>query len=61
MIRRGAATDVEALLPMVRAICTMHERMDPARFAFVDDIVNLYRVWLPKRCADPRSVVFVAE
>lgn len=61
VIRRGASSDVEALLPMVRSICAMHEHMDPARFAFVDNIVELYRVWLPKRCADPRSVVFVAE
>jgi len=46
---------------MVRAICSMHERLDPARYAMLPDVVDRYARWLPERAVDPRSVFLVAE
>ena len=61
LIRAAKASDVEAVLPMVVAICSMHERLDPARYAMLPDVVDRYRSWLPKRAEDPRSVFLVAD
>lgn len=61
VIRAASAGDVEAVLPLVRAICALHEAKDPQRFAVRPDVVERYRQWLPERAADPRSVFLVAE
>jgi ribosomal protein S18 acetylase RimI-like enzyme len=45
---------------MVAALCAMHERLDPARYAMLPDVVERYARWLPARAADPRSVFLVA-
>jgi ribosomal protein S18 acetylase RimI-like enzyme len=60
-IRPARPTDIPAILPMVRAICTLHESWDPARYAMLPDVVDRYERWLPQRAVDPRSVLLVAE
>lgn len=61
LIRPATPEDVPAVLPMVAAVCAMHERLDAARYAMLPDVVERYRRWLPIRAADPRSVFLVAE
>jgi ribosomal protein S18 acetylase RimI-like enzyme len=60
-VRPATPEDVPGVLPMVRAICAMHERLDPERYAMLPDVVERYRRWLPERARDPRSVFLVAE
>jgi len=60
-IRPAVAADTESILPMVQQICAMHTALDPSKYAFLPDIVERYRRWLPIRAADPRSVLLVAE
>ena len=60
-IRPASPADVEQVLPMVAAICSMHAGLDPARYAMLPDVVERYRRWLPQRAQDPRSVFLVAE
>ncbi|MBY0111284.1 MAG: GNAT family N-acetyltransferase [Phycisphaerales bacterium] len=59
-IRPATVDDVPFVLPMVRAICDLHQRHDPERFRVVDDVIDRYARWLPERAADPRSVFLVA-
>ncbi|GMV27739.1 MAG: hypothetical protein AMXMBFR58_37700 [Phycisphaerae bacterium] len=61
MIRSATASDVPAVLPMIRAICSLHEAWDAARYGMLDDVVARYERWLPQRARDPRSVFLVAE
>ncbi|MDX2148359.1 MAG: GNAT family N-acetyltransferase [Planctomycetota bacterium] len=60
-VRAATASDVPAVLPMVRAICDQHQARDPERFRVVPDVLERYAQWLPERAADPRSVFLVAE
>jgi ribosomal protein S18 acetylase RimI-like enzyme len=60
-VRPATTADIPAILPMVQAICDMHAAMDPDRYSFVPDVVNRYATWLPKRIADPQSVVLIAQ
>jgi ribosomal protein S18 acetylase RimI-like enzyme len=60
-VRAATHEDVAALLPMVRAICALHEQADPVRFAALGDVEQRYARWLPARASDPRSVLLVAE
>ena len=53
--------DVPAVLPMVRKIAAMHERLDPAKYTFRSDPGEMYRSWLRTRAADPRGVFLVAD
>lgn len=61
LIRPATPEDVPAVLPMVAAVCAMHERLDPARYTMLPDVAERYRRWLPMRATDPRSVFLVAE
>lgn len=62
MICRDAAPDdVPAILPMVRAVCALHEAWDAEKYGFRDDPGALYDAWLRARCGDPRSVLLLAE
>lgn len=61
IVRPAVAADCSALLPMVRALCDLHRAWDPARYAFLPDIVERYERWLPERAADPRSVLLIAS
>lgn len=60
-IRSATVEDVQAVLPMVRALCAMHGEMDSMRYGFLSDVVERYARWLPERAADARSVFVVAE
>lgn len=60
-IRPANAGDVPAVLPMVRALCDLHEQHDPVRFQVRPDVLERYAKWLPERAADGRSVFLVAE
>lgn len=60
-IRPATPGDVPAILPMVAAICALHESWDPDKYPFLPDIVERYEHWLPLRAQDPRSVFLIAE
>lgn len=60
-VRPAMVSDVPGVLPMVRAVCDMHARMDPERYPMLPDVVERYERWLPVRATDPRSVFLVAE
>ena len=60
-IRPATAADVPAVLPMVRRVCALHERLDPAKYSFRDDPARLYQDWLVRRATDPRGVFLVAD
>ena len=59
-VRTATIDDVPFVLPMVRAICDLHQRHDPERFRVVDDVIERYARWLPERATDSRSVFLVA-
>ncbi|MCC6427422.1 MAG: GNAT family N-acetyltransferase [Phycisphaerales bacterium] len=61
LIRPANSADVPAILPMVAAICSMHESWDPDRYAMLPDVIDRYARWLPQRAADPRSILLLAE
>lgn len=61
IVREATASDIPAILPMVRAICSMHEKLDPPRYAMLPGVVAMYESWLPRRIADQNSVVLVGE
>jgi len=61
VVRDATVADVPAILPMVRSICSMHEKLDPARYAMLPNVVAMYETWLPSRIADRNSVVLVGE
>jgi len=61
VVRDATNADVPAILPMVRAICSMHEALDPPRYAMLPNVVSMYQLWLPQRIADRNSVVLVGE
>lgn len=61
IVREATASDIPAILPMVRAICSMHEKLDPPRYAMLPGVVAMYESWLRRRIADPNSVVLVGE
>jgi ribosomal protein S18 acetylase RimI-like enzyme len=60
-IRPAKPKDVPAVLPMVGKICAFHEKLDPAKYGFLDDPADMYRGWLGARARDPRSVFLVAD
>lgn len=60
-VRAATPSDTPAVLPLVRAICDLHRAMDPERFTFRPNILEMYERWLPQRANDPRSVYLVAE
>lgn len=60
-IRAAHIGDVPAVLPMVQAICALHQGWDSAKYAFVPDPQERYRQWLTTRADDPNSVFLVAE
>ncbi len=60
-IRPATPEDVPSILPMVAAICALHESWDPDKYPFLPDIVERYEHWLPLRAQDPRSVFLIAE
>jgi len=61
LLRPAKIDDVPAVLPMVEAICAMHEALDPDKYGFVPNPAERYRQWLIERARDPRSVFLVAD
>ncbi len=61
MIRPATASDVPNVLPLVRAICELHEQWDKARFKTIEHPERMYESWLSDRANDERSVFLVAE
>ncbi len=59
--RSATPADIRGILPMVGAICAMHEKLDPERYAMLPDVVARYERWLPQRITDSRSVLLVGE
>ena len=60
-VRPATIDDVEGVLPMVNQIAAMHEKMDPAKYGYLDDVAGMYHGWLEARADDPRSVFLVAD
>ncbi len=60
-IRPATPDDVPNVLPMVRAICQLHQSWDAARFTTIDQPEKMYEGWLRGRATDPRSVFLVVE
>jgi len=60
-IRPATPDDVPAVVPMVRKIASMHEKLDPAKYSFRWEPGEMYRGWLASRANDPRSVFLVAD
>src|SRR6266404_7762242 len=60
-VRPATPADVPSVVPMVRKIASMHERLDPAKYSFRSDPGGMYRDWLKDRATDPRSVFLVAD
>lgn len=60
-IRSATPDDVPNVLPMVRAICQLHQSWDASRFATIDSPEKMYERWLRSRATDPKSVFLVAE
>lgn len=60
-IRPATDADVPGVLPMVRALCDLHQARDPERFKVLPDVLDRYARWLPQRAVDPRSVFLVAH
>ena len=59
--RPATPEDVTAVVPMVRKIAAMHEKLDPAKYTFRSDPGEMYRDWLRSRATDPQSVFLVAD
>jgi ribosomal protein S18 acetylase RimI-like enzyme len=60
-IRPATPDDVPAVLPMVRAVCAFHEKLDPAKYSFRGDPGEMYDDWLRRRATDSKSVFLVAD
>lgn len=60
-IRPAVASDVPSVLPMVQRLADLHEKWDPARFAYKSETGERYRDWMTKRAGDDSSVFLVAE
>jgi GNAT superfamily N-acetyltransferase len=60
-IRDARASDVPAVVKMVKKLCELHASWDPAKYAFRDDVEEMYSSWLTGRVGDPRSVFLVAD
>lgn len=61
IIRPATPVDVPAVLPMVAAICALHELWDSAKYGFLPNPELGYQRWLSKVATSDRSVFLVAE
>lgn len=61
LIRPARLADVDAVLPMVRAINQLHAGWDDAKYGLALDPGKAYEPWLRKRATDPDAVFLVAE
>ena len=61
LIRPATPADVSAVLPMVAAVCALHESWDAAKYGFVPNVEQRYQKWLIAQANSTRSVFLVAE
>ena len=61
LIRPATPTDIPAVLPMVAAVCALHESWDASKYGFVPNVEQRYRKWLIAQANSTRSVFLVAE
>ena len=60
-IRPATPADVPAVVPMVERLAAFLAERDPAKYAPLPGIGDMYRSWLAARATDPRAVFLVAE
>lgn len=61
LIRQATPDDVTAVLPMVAAVCALHETWDSAKYGFLPNPEQRYERWLSKLATSDRNVFLVAE
>lgn len=61
LIRPATPADVPAVLPMVAAVCALHESWDAAKYGFLPNPAQRYERWLIAQATNDRSVFLVAE
>jgi ribosomal protein S18 acetylase RimI-like enzyme len=61
LIRSATPADLPAVLPMVAAICALHEAWDSSKYGFLPNPQQRYERWLVAQAANERSVFLVAE
>ncbi len=61
LIRPATPADVPAVLPMVAAVCALHESWDGAKYGFVPNVQQRYQKWLSAQANSARSIFLVAE
>jgi ribosomal protein S18 acetylase RimI-like enzyme len=61
IIRPATPADVPAVLPMVAAVCALHESWDAAKYGFLPNPAQRYERWLITQATNDRSVFLVAE
>lgn len=59
--RSATPADVPAVLPMVAAVCALHQAWDAAKYGFLPDPEQRYERWLKAQTTSDRSVFLVAE
>ena len=60
-IRPARRDDVDGVVPMVEKIVAFMAERDPAKYAPLPRVGDMYRSWLRARATDPRAAFFVAE
>lgn len=60
-IRSATPADVPAVLPMVAAICALHQAWDEAKYGFLPDPQQRYEKWLISQANNRQSIFLVAE
>ena len=60
-IRPATVDDVGGVVPMVDRLVAFLAQRDPAKYAALENVGDMYRGWLRTRAVDPRSVFLVAE
>ena len=61
LIRPATPTDIPAVLPMVAAVCGLHESWDAAKYGFVPNVEQRYEKWLIAQANSTRSIFLVTE
>lgn len=61
LIRPATPADVPAVLPMVAAICALHESWDSSKYGFLPNPERRYERWLTAQATNEQSVFLVAE
>ncbi len=61
LIRPAIPADVPAVLPMVEAICALHESWDSSKYGFLPNPQERYQRWLVAQATNEQSVFLVAE